>query len=230
MEAYRAVLEVRYEPIPRYLDTRGAILEEFKSKYPQIQVEDLPIGPPLGDLGKHVRLKNEQRGIKAFVNGIHTGFEMRFEPFDLDVFAREAERFCRTVVRDILRVDAVTRLGMRFWYRWGMLDGDLSNYMFHKLLSLKDDMHEVQLKGVNFRLRFSAADGDFRYTFQFYPEREAEGEEPQNTGFCTADFDVYQQDLPVTAALTSSRNTIQEAQMRSLEKGTRLLEGIFDNG
>lgn len=227
MDAYHAVLEVRYRPTPRYLDTRGAILDEFKEKYSELQIEDLPVGPPLGDLAKHVRLANSRRGVRAFVNGQHCGFEVEFEPFDLEGFASEAERFCRTVVRDILRIESIARIGMRFWYRWSVPGDDLLGFVLQNMLHCHDDLSGMDLKVNGYQLRFAATDDDYQYTFQYYPEPGTE--EETLTGFLVADFDVYQQNQPITA-LTAARNLIQDAQQRSLDLGTQIQRGIFGNG
>jgi hypothetical protein len=226
MNAYHAVFEVRYKPAPRYLDTRGAILDEFKDRYPELQIEDLPIGPPLGALGSHVRLANSQRGIKTFVNGTHAAFEMEFEPFDFDAFAREAERFCRTVARDVLRVEVITRVGMRFWYQWENPVESLVEFMLHGLLRSNEDFSDMNLDAQLYQLRFTATDSDYGYIFQYYPQHSVEDEKVKLTGLLVGDFDVYKQNQPVSI-LTSARELVQDAQRRSLELGERLQKGIF---
>lgn len=225
MEAFRALVELRYLPAPLYLDCRGKIIEQFKAQYREVLLEQVPFN----DYDQHVRMKNEQRGIQAFVNAIHVGLDMQFEPFDLDTFAREAHVFCRWIVRDTLKIETILRLGMRFFYRWPVPDRSLVDFTLGKLLGSGDGVSGLDVTSTHWHLRFQAADESYSYTFQFEPERAGEKGKEEYTGHIVADFDAFNSKLP-GSTVTSLREDIRKAEELLQPMGTRLLEGITQHG
>ena len=218
MELYRALVELRYVA-PRYLDTRSNIITAFMKQYPEFLIE---FGPE--PMKEAVRMRNSQRGIDSFAHGEHCGLEMSFYPFDLETFARDATNFCRQVVRDILQVEEIGRIGMRFFYRVALPENQsLTDITLQSILRHGEMLSDSSLRAVKWEFRFSQEDEQFHYTIRSYPEylKEEESASEQFTGNLVLDIDVFQNEKPVSA-ITSFRDTIMEAQREASERGAQL--------
>lgn len=219
MELFKVLVEVRHMA-PLYLDNKGHIIEKFRNKYPEL---DIQLG--VEGLEAHLRLRHTGRGTKVFTSGLHTGIETEFEPFDLDEFAAEAEKFCRTVIRDIYKLESVERFGVRFYHRLSAETNDLVGFTLHNLLGYEDDISELNVMAAQWALRFETHDDEMGYNLQFSPDIAETDGEKQFTGHLIADFDSYKRRLPVTA-VTSLRDEIPHRHKKALEIGTRMLKGI----
>jgi len=223
MKLYRVLVEIKYLA-PLYLDSKGRIIKEYEERYPE-----LTLGFHVDPLQGAIRMENPQRGVKVFISGRRCGIEMEFEPLSLDAFSGEAGRFCRTISRDILKVESVNRIGMRYFYRWPVPRQDVVAFTLKEMLCAADDVSDAPITRVNWSLRLESADDDYKYTFQFYPELVKEDDEEKLSGSLVMDIDAYQNARPVSA-LTSLQGMIQEAQHKSMPIGTRLLERVVWHG
>ena len=217
MELYRALVEVRYVA-PRYLDAKSEIITAFMKQYPEFRVDFA-----VEQMQATVRMRNSQRGIDSFADGMHCGQDMSFDPFDLETFAREATNFCRQVVRDILLVENAQRIGMRFFYRVALPENKtLTDVTLQNILRHGEMLRNSSLRADKWEFRFSQDDEKFHYTIQSHPEfvKDEESSSEQATGQLVFDIDVFQNEKPVSA-ITSMRETILEAQQEALEKGEK---------
>ena len=221
MALFRALVEIRYYG-PLYMDNRGRIAERFKDRYSVLGFDIAP-----NPLQETLKLRDENRGLELFVHAQHCGGEMKFEPVDLEVFAEEVTQFCRPVLRDILRVDTLRRVGIRFLYRQPEISENVMNAVLEKLMPPKDDPSDIGFRHDNWRVRLESEDEHNKYTIQVYSEQVIEGEKQQPTGHLVLDVDVHRESQP-TSVLSSLSANISAAEKDARALAERVLERIVD--